>query len=78
MSRAQVLAIYSGLCQQLARFLEFVQPVVDAAVVQQFLVAADLDDLPLIQYDDFVGLADGAEPVGDDDRGAGAEDAAHG
>ena len=48
----------------------FVQPGIDAARGQQAGVGPTLDDAALVQHEHQVGLADGAEPVGDDERGA--------
>ena len=50
--------------------LAHVQVVVEAALCQQFLVAAAFHDLALIQHQHLIGVADGAEPVGDDEAGA--------
>lgn len=41
-----------------------------AAIAQQLGVCALLGDAALFDHDDAVGAADGAEAVGDDERGA--------
>ncbi|KAF1047543.1 MAG: hypothetical protein GAK38_01894 [Xylophilus sp.] len=46
------------------------QPGIEAVGAQQFVVAADLGDAPLLQHDDAVGVAHGREAVRDDDRRA--------
>src|SRR5439155_18850815 len=44
------------------------QVVVEAATLHQLLVRAALEQAPLLQDDDHVGVADRAEPVGDHER----------
>jgi len=46
-------------------------------LVQQRLMVADLCNSALVQNNNLVGVADGAEAVGDDQRGAGAVDVLH-
>src|SRR5262245_16870653 len=58
----------------LAGELEFVEGAVEAALLEQLVVAAAFDDVALLQHDDAVGGADGAQAVGDDERGAIAND----
>ena len=45
-----------------------VEPVIQALLGQQLLVAAPLHDPALFQDHDGVGVADGGEPVGDDEH----------
>src|SRR5947209_3886491 len=51
---------------------------VDAALCQQLLVAALLDDLPVVHDQDRVGVADGREPVCDYEAGAALAQPGHG
>ncbi len=55
--------------------LELVEAVIDAALVEQFLVRALFAQAALVEYEDAVGVLNGAEAVGDDDRGAAGEQA---
>src|SRR5262245_53545282 len=48
------------------------QPRVRATLLHQLLVRSALDDLALRENDDLVGVADRAQPVGDDQAGAAA------
>src|SRR5438309_8240469 len=41
---------------------------VEAAFVEELIMGAALDDLPLVEHDDLVGFDDGRKPVGDHDR----------
>jgi len=50
--------------------LQIVEPLIDAALVDQFLVRSHLADASLGQYHDLVGAANGREPVRDDNHGA--------
>ena len=50
-----------------------VQVGVEAAAREQLGVPARLDDAAVVEHDDEVGLTDGREAVGDDDRGAALE-----
>jgi hypothetical protein len=50
-----------------AAFAEFG---VEAAAGEEFFVAAALDDAAALEDEDFVGVADGGDPVGDDETGA--------
>ena len=61
-----------------ARVLELVEPVVEAALLQQLGVGAALADLAAVHDEDAVGVLDGRQPVRDDQRGAPAEQARHG
>ena len=45
-----------------------VQRRVEAAPRQQLLVRALLDDAPMLEHHDQIGIADGRQPVGDDER----------
>src|SRR5699024_9951957 len=54
-----------------------VQLVILALFGDQFVVAAALDDAALFQDDDAVGVADGGQPVGDDEGGAAVHQAVH-
>ncbi len=62
--------ISSPLHQQFAGFLQLVQSLIDAAMVQQLSVATNFDNLSLIEHHNLIGFADGAEPVSNDNRGA--------
>ena len=53
--------------------LEFDHVVVMTARGHQLLVGADLDDGSAIEHEDAVGMANRAQPVGDDERGAAVE-----
>jgi hypothetical protein len=44
-------------------------PGVEAAGLEQVVVPADLGDRAAVGDDDLVGVADGVEPVGDDQDG---------
>ncbi len=48
-----------------------------SAVLQQFTVAALLDDLAFVDHDDAVGVAYGVEAVRDDEHGAALADGFH-
>ena len=54
----------------LAAPLHGVEVVVHAALGDQLVVGAHLDDAALVHDDDLVGLADRAQPVRDDERRA--------
>ena len=54
-----------------------VELVVAAVLGQQILVVAPLDDLALLQDHDGLGVADGGEPVGDDEHGAARHQPVH-
>src|SRR4029079_11085453 len=45
---------------------------------EEFVVFAPLDDAPAIEDEDLVGMADGGEPVGDDEAGAARHEAIEG
>ena len=53
--------------------LSFDHVAVEAVVGHEFCVRAELDDSAMIEHDDDVGVGDGAEPMGDDERRAGGE-----
>jgi len=57
--------------------LTHVQMVVEPALGQQFLVRASLNDLPVVDDQDPVRLADRAQPVGDDETGSSFHQAQH-
>ena len=44
----------------------------------QFVMGAAFDDFPLVEYEDAVGVADGAEAVGDHEAGAAGHEALEG
>ena len=46
------------------------EPAVEAVVRQQLFVGAPLDDPPLVQHQDLVGVADRRQPMGDDQHRA--------
>ena len=70
-SNAEALAVRKRRYRQLlVLVLQLVELPVDAAMGQQLLVRADLADLALVHHDDLVGALNGAEAVGDHDRGA--------
>src|SRR5712691_9513940 len=48
--------------------LELIEAVVDAALREEILVRAHLNDAALVQHDDPVDVLDGRETVSDDDR----------
>lgn len=54
-----------------------VEVVVLATQRQQLVVCAALDDTPLLEHDDAVGVAHGAQAVGDDKGGAPAHERVH-
>ena len=60
----------AGWARLLALELDPVELGVLAAGGQQLVVAAALDDAPVVEDQDHVGLADRRQPVGDDQRGA--------
>ena len=49
--------------------LASVEVLVDPPLLEQLQVRAALDDLPLVDDQDLVGVADGGEAVGDDEAG---------
>lgn len=53
----------------LAAELAHVEVIVEAFGGQQFVVCALLNDLPLVQDQHLIGVADGAEAVGNDETG---------
>ncbi len=48
--------------------LDFVQPAVQIAAAQQFVMRADVGDQPLVHHDDPVGQGQRGQAVGDDNR----------
>ena len=44
----------------------FVQAGIDAVVGDQFVMGSTFDDFPVIEYDDQISVADGAEAMRDD------------
>src|ERR1022692_4972617 len=50
--------------------LEFVEPLINSALRDEFLVGADFADLPLLEHHNLVRAAYGGKPVRDDDNGA--------
>ena len=57
--------------------LQIVEALVEAGVLEQLGVLADLDDLAVLHHNNFVSLQDGAEPMGDDEGGAAGHQARH-
>src|SRR6185437_344953 len=53
--------------------LHLMQFGVKSPFCQKLIMGAHLADLAFVQHDDLAGLADGREPVGDDDRAAAAD-----
>src|SRR5690606_20436147 len=53
-----------------SRELRVVEAVVRGLSRQQLLVGALFDDMAVLHHHDQVGVADGGEPVGDDETGA--------
>jgi len=51
--------------------LDFVNPFVEAGLIDEFVVGADFLDAAIFQNDDEVGVFGGGDPVGDD-KGRGA------
>src|SRR5690606_39457892 len=49
--------------------LDVIDALVVAAESQELLVGSPLDDAPLVQHDDLVGVLHGRDPVGDDEGG---------
>ena len=52
------------------RELSFVEPLVDASLLEQFGVRSLFGDPPLVDDDDSIGALDGGEAVGNHDSGA--------
>src|ERR1017187_7511151 len=50
--------------------LEFVEPLINSALGDEFFVGADFADLPLFEHHNLVRPAYGGKPVRDDDNGA--------
>src|ERR1017187_7114628 len=50
--------------------LEFVEPLINSALGDEFFVGADFADLPLFEHHNLVRPAYGGKPVRDDDYGA--------
>ena len=47
-----------------------IQVMIEAALVQQLLVSALLDDLATVNHDDIIRIANGAQAMRDDEAGA--------
>ena len=58
--------------------LGLVQAHIGPAHLQQFVVRARFDDAARLHHEDGVGVADGGEPVGDDEAGAAGAQVGHG
>lgn len=46
------------------------EPLIDPAGIDEFVVAAGFDDAAAVEHDDLVGAANGGEAMGDNDHGA--------
>ena len=57
-------------CSLFAVKLVGIKPVVVASLFHERLVAAPLHNLPMAEHQDDVAVADGGEPVSDDEAGA--------
>ena len=64
-----------AVVQFLLFVLQLVQPVINAALRQQFLVRALFAQAAFVEHQDAVGVLNGAEAVRDDQRGAAGEQA---
>src|SRR3954452_1063054 len=53
--------------------LAHIEVVVEAVLLEQFFVRAALDDLAVFEDEELISVADGAEAVGYDERGAAPE-----
>src|SRR5438876_225141 len=62
--------VQAFLASQPAGWLQLVEAVELALLFEQLGVGADFLDLPVLQHDQAVGVAEGAEPVGDGEGGA--------
>ena len=59
--------------QFLVFVLELIEAVVNASLTEQFLMGALLAQASFVEDENAVGILDGAQAVGDDDRGASGE-----
>src|SRR5260370_13808307 len=64
-----------GHAQLLIFVLELIQAIVNAALRQQFLVRALFAEASLVEHQDAVGVLDGAQAMGNDQRRASEEQA---